>query len=64
MKTVDVVATANGWYVTRRYCGQNKGMEFFSTKPAGPGKKAAKEARAMAERARDEYIQIWVGKGE
>lgn len=62
MKTVDVVATANGWFVTRRYCGQNKGREFFSTKPVGPGKKAAKEARAMAERARDEYIRIWTGE--
>lgn len=62
MKTVDVVATANGWYVTRRYGGQNKGREFFSTKPAGPSKKAVKEARDRAERARDEYIREWVGE--
>lgn len=61
MKTVDVVATANGWYVTRRYCGRNCGREFFSSKPLTPGKRAAKEARAMAERARDQYIQEWTG---
>lgn len=32
MKTVDMVKTAKGYYVTRRYCGQNKGAEFFKKK--------------------------------
>ena len=35
MKTVEIVKTATGTYVTRRYCGQNKGRAFFySIKPA------------------------------
>lgn len=32
MKTTEIVKTANGYYVTRRYCGQNKGMQFFPFK--------------------------------
>lgn len=55
MKTVDVVTTAKGYYVTRRYCGQNKGMEFF---PFGTKKKERKAAEA----AKDKYVAEWVGE--
>ena len=55
MKTVDVVVTAKGWYVTRRYCGQNKGREFF---PYGEKKKERKAAEA----AKDAYVKEWVGE--
>lgn len=38
MKTSEIVKTAKGYYVTRRYCGQNKGMEFFPFKKKGDRK--------------------------
>ena len=55
MKTVDVVTTAKGWYVTRRYCGQNKSMQFF---PFGTKKKE----RKAAEEAKDLFVKEWVGE--
>ena len=55
MKTVDVVITAKGWYVTRRYSGMNKGAQFF---PFGTKKKERKAADA----AKDAYIKEWVGE--
>ena len=55
MKTVEVVITDKGWYVTRRYCGQNKGREFF---PFGTKKKE----RKAAETAKDAFIQAWIGE--
>ena len=43
MKTVDVVKMDKGWYVTRRWCGMNKGAEFI---PFGTKKKERKAADA------------------
>ena len=61
MKTVEIVKTANGTYVTRRYCGQNKGREFFySVAPASvkTGKKTFIKEQAKAQ---ENYIKEWVG---
>lgn len=55
MKTVDIVTTAKGYYVTRRYCGMNKGMVFF---PFGTKKKE----RKAAEDAKDAFVKEWVGE--
>jgi hypothetical protein len=54
MKTVEVVVTEKGWYVTRRYAGMNNGAQFFPF-----GKK--KSDRKAAERAKDEYVSAWIG---
>lgn len=54
MKTVDVTITTKGYYVTRRYCGMNKGAEFFAF-----GTK--KKERTAAEKAKDAYIKAWIG---
>lgn len=32
MKTVEVVKMDKGYYVTKRYCGQNKGSKWCKTK--------------------------------
>ena len=55
MKTVEVVTTAKGYYVTRRYCGMNKGAEFF---PFGTKKKE----RKAADEAKDRYVKEWMGE--
>ena len=55
MRTVDVVITEKGWYVTRRYCGQNKGAEFF---PYG----AKKKERKAAEEAKNLFVKNWIGE--
>lgn len=55
MKTVDIVTTAKGWYVTRRYCGMNKGAQFFAF-----GTK--KKERKAADEAKDKYVKEWVGE--
>jgi len=55
MKTVDVVITAKGYHVTRRYCGMNQGNKFF---PFGTKKKE----RKAAEEAKDAYVKEWVGE--
>lgn len=55
MKTVDVVTTTKGYYVTRRYYGQNRGAEFF---PFGKKKKE----RKLCEEQKDAYIKEWVGE--
>ena len=55
MKSVDVVVTAKGWHVTRRYCGMNKGTQFF---PFG----AKKKDRKAAEQAKDTYVKEWMGE--
>lgn len=61
MKTVEIVKTANGTYVTRRYCGQNKGREFFySVAPASVKKGKRDFVKAQTE-AKDKYISEWVG---
>ena len=55
MKTVDVVIMNKGWYVTRRYCGQNQGSQFFAF-----GTK--KKERKAAEDAKDTYVKEWIGE--
>ena len=55
MKSIDVVATNKGWYVTRRWYGMNQGMKFF---PYGTKKKE----RKAAEEAKDKYVREWVGE--
>ena len=55
MKTVDVVTTAKGVYVTRRYCGMNKGMQFFAF-----GTKKKERTAALA--AKDAYVKEWMGE--
>jgi len=55
MKTVDVVKMEKGYHVTRRYCGQNKGSQFF---PFGKTKKD----RKAAEIAKDVFVKEWMGE--
>ena len=55
MKTVEIVTMSKGWRVTRRYCGQNKGSQFFAY-----GTK--KKERKAAEAARDAYVKEWMGE--
>lgn len=63
MKTVDIVKTAKGCFVTRRYCGQNKGREFFtSVAPLDMKKTEAKKFLKEVEKAREAYIKEWVGE--
>lgn len=61
MRTVEIIKTAKGCYVTRRYCGQNKGREFFfSVAPIDMKKREAKNFLAEAEKAKEKYINEWV----
>ena len=63
MKTVDIVKTATGTYVTRRYCGQNKGREFFySIKPATVKDITKKEFIKEQKERMDKFIKEWVGE--
>lgn len=70
MKTVEIVKAHNGWHVTRRYCGQNKGTEFFCTtakdldKAKTDKQRKAKiaEAYQKAEDAKNAYVKAWVGE--
>jgi hypothetical protein len=70
MKTVEIVKAHNGWHVTRRYCGQNKGTEFFCTtakdldKAKSEKQRKAKitEAYQKAEDAKNAYVKEWVGE--
>lgn len=60
MKTVEIVKTANGIYVTRRYCGMNKGREFFySIKPAHIKNVTKKEFLKTENEKMDKYIHEW-----
>lgn len=59
-KTVEIVKTAKGWHVTRRYCGRTVASAFFAITPEKQTKKALKEATEKAEAARDAYVQEWV----
>jgi len=62
MKTVEIVKTANGTYVTRRYSGQNKGREFFySVIPADLETDGEVFLREQA-RAKEKYIKDWIGE--
>lgn len=70
MKTVEIVKTAKGWHVTRRYCGQTRGAEFFSTEVKDWGKaKTDKQRKAKIDEAyqkavddKDAYIKKWMGE--
>jgi hypothetical protein len=64
MKTVEIVKTANGTYVTRRYGGQNKGMAFFySIKPASAKTKLTKPQFIKDQKEKmDKYIKEWMGE--
>ena len=63
MKTVEIVKTANGTYVTRRYGGQNKGRAFFySIKPASVKDMKKKEYLDGQKDKMDKYIKEWVGE--
>ena len=63
MKTVEIVKTNTGCFVTRRYCGQNKGREFFfSVAPADMSKRDAKKFLEKAEQDKAAYIKDWVGE--
>ena len=61
MKTVEIVKTATGYYVTRRYCGQNKGRAFFySTKPDSVKDMKKKEFIDDQKDKMNTYIKEWV----
>lgn len=64
MKTVEIVKTANGTYVTRRYYGQNKGRAFFySIKPASIKTELTKTQFIKDQKEKmDNYIKEWTGK--
>ena len=64
MKTVEIVKTANGTYVTRRYCGQNKDRAFFySIKPASVKTTLTKPQFIKDQKNKmEEYIKAWVGE--
>ena len=63
MKTVEIVKTATGTYVTRRYCGQNKGRQFFYTKKAPASVKEDKRQFVSDQKdAMSRYIKDWAGE--
>lgn len=63
MKTVEIVKTAIGTYVTRRYCGQNKGRAFFySIKPTSVKNMTKKEFIKDQNTKMDTYIKEWTGE--
>lgn len=63
MKTVEIVNTVNGCFVTRRYCGMNKGRQFFTKiAPADYGVRKAKKFLEEVEQAKQKFITEWVGE--
>ena len=62
MKTVEIVKTHNGTYVTRRYCGQNKGREFFYSVAPASVKKCKRDFVKAQTEAKDKYIKEWTGE--
>ena len=63
MKTVEIVKTATGTYVTRRYGGQNKGRAFFySIKPASVKDMKKKEFIDDQKAQMEQYIKEWTGE--
>ena len=62
MKTVEIVKTEKGCFVTRRYYDRNHGREFFtSVAPANiKKKKEAKEFLQKVEEAKEKYINDWI----
>lgn len=62
MKTIEIVNTINGCFVTRRYYGMNKGRQFFTNvAPDSMKKREAKAFLAKVAQDKDEYIRAWVG---
>lgn len=62
MKTVEIVKTNIGVYVTRRYCGQNKGREFFYSIAPASVKTKKKEFIKGQQEKKDQYIKDWIGE--
>lgn len=63
MRTVEIVNTTNGCYVTRRYCGMNQGRRFFTkVAPADLGKIKAKDFLKEVEQDKQKYIKEWTGE--
>lgn len=64
MKTVEIVKTATGTYVTRRYCGQNKGRAFFySIKPTNIKTTLTKPQFIKDQKEKmAQYIKDWTGE--
>lgn len=63
MKTVEIVKTSTGTYVTRRYGGQNKGRAFFySIKPASVKDMKKKEFIDDQNAKMEQYIKEWTGE--
>ena len=63
-KTVEIVKTARGWHVTRRYCGRTIAPAFFSTiVPENiQGKKTKiKTFLAEVEQKKNNYVTEWTG---
>ena len=62
MKTVEIVRTAKGTYVTRRYFGQSTGREFFYTEVAPVSVKKGKRAYIKEQcEKKEKYIKDWIG---
>lgn len=63
MKTVEIVKTEKGWYITRRYAGMNKGAAFFSSiAPANMKKREAKKWLEEQEQNKLMYVKEWTGE--
>lgn len=61
MKTVEIVKTEKGCFITRRCYGRNHGREFFtSIAPIDMKKKEAKEFLQKVAEAKEKYINDWV----
>lgn len=55
MKTVEIVNTSHGCFITRRYCGMNKGRVYF---PNVEGKIKNNKRNKEIEK----YIKDWTGE--
>ena len=63
MKTVEIVKTTIGTYVTRRYGGQNKGRAFFySIKPTTVKNMTKTEYIKDQKEKMNNYIKEWTGE--
>ena len=62
MKTVEIVKTAKGTYVTRRYCGQNKGREFFYSVAPASVKTGKRDFIKKEKEKKEQYIKDWTGE--
>lgn len=59
MKTVEIVKTAKGEFITRRYCGQNKGREFFYSVAPDSVKTKKREFLKTEQEKKEKYIKDW-----